>query len=195
MWSTPEVSREHSAQGMETGQARVQHPGGASWMISGELRWSTHTEFKIKTNSGPGEDILLPSFTALHHQILYLEHPEDHPPPFSNAPSSLTSLLRGAQDPRLLYFLGPSNSTSPTPIWSTEPTRAWNSSFSPPTAGPTSACFPAPWSLRAPRECLRPNFLPPGECCVSAQRSLRADISLPSHGSQTAPAAAPGTSR
>lgn len=27
MWSTPEVSREHSAQGMETGQARMQHPG------------------------------------------------------------------------------------------------------------------------------------------------------------------------
>lgn len=142
----------------------------------------THTEFKIKSNSGPGEDILLPSFTALHHQILYLEHPEDHPPPFSNAPSSLASLLRGAQDPRLLYFLGPSHSTSPTPIWSPEPTGAWNSSFSPPTAGTTSAYFPTPWSLRAPRECLRPNFLPRGNAVSVPRRAPELTSPCPAMG-------------
>ena len=43
MWSTLEVSREHSAQGMETGQARVQHPGGASRMISGESAGGAHS--------------------------------------------------------------------------------------------------------------------------------------------------------
>ena len=63
MWSTPEVSREHSAQGMETGQARMQHPGWGGFLddLRRECWWGTLTQnLKLRRTQALGRTFYFP---------------------------------------------------------------------------------------------------------------------------------------